>query len=1353
MKKFFPIFFSFLLITSFAFSQQKVYSPKKIAKPVAFDKTIPLRDMTPIPPQKRDRAWKDAAIPNQERRPSKRNNKFDNTDSQIDPVLQNFYGEELKNNIIANFDGVANLNGVYPPDPCGDIGPNHYIQMVNISFAIYNKSGEIMYGPVDNSTLWDGFPGPWSTSNDGDPIVLYDEEADRWMTSQFALPNFPSGPFYQLMAISETGDPLGSWYRYAYEFDDMPDYPKYGVWNDAYYMSINLFTSGSLGWGGTGVVAFERDKMLLGEEADMVYFETGASNDPESFLPADFDGTPPPAGAPGYFIYAAEGSSLGGQDRLEIYEFDVDWENTSNSTFTGPTQIITEPFDMDFCFSRSCIPQPGTSQGLDALSSRLMYRLQYRNFGDYEVMMANHTVDTDGSQHAGIRWYELRNYGTGWEIYQEGTYAPDSEHRWMGSIAMDAQGNIALGYTVSSSSTYPSIRYTGRSAGAPLGEMSFEEVELIAGTGSQTGSAARWGDYSCMSVDPIDGATFWFTHEYMQTTSTNDWKTRISAFAFEEDEIAPDPVTDLVVTDMTSNSLTMAWSATGDDGMTGNASGYDIRYSTTEITDANFNDAPQAVNSILPAAPGEAESFQIDGLEIGTMYYVAVKVMDNLSNFSTISNVSTGSTWQAPEIAANPESVYNELSPNSTMFDTINISNGSSHQSTLDYAVSLENNTFPENSVKVKLTPKALNIEQANESKDKPAEIFGQAIEGAGGPDLFGYQWIDSDEAGGPEYVWNDISGTGMVADNWTPTGTFSALDEGYAGPFDLGFNFKYYGEEFSQVYFGSNCFITFQEFSGNSYTNDQIPDGDSPNAIVAAIWDDMDGGNGGNVYYQAEADKFIIQYDNWGEYFGSGTFTFQVVLHKSGKIMVYYNSLTGDLTSSTVGIENPAGDDGLQVAYNAAYLADELAIQYSAEPEWMFVNHSGGTLYNGNEIDVELEFVTEELPEGMYSMDFVISSNDPVTPQKVVPVQLLVGNSGILCAGVSYDAGWNIVSVPYLADDMAATALFPAAATSAFAFDNGYVQADMLENGEGYWLKFDQSGSAQVCGSLVNDDITLNAGWNLVGVYGSPVSTANISTDPAGIIVSPFYSFNAAYQTTDLLQTGVGYWVKTSEAGMMSFSGAAAKKDVSVSQIGADWTSVTITDAKGATSTLYLSENSFSADEYLLPPAPPAGAFDARFSDDSFVAQTTGRIKFTTVNYPVKIRVNGDITRISDAFGGKFVNASVNSNKEVVISNSAVNELVIATGTVPTEYALSQNYPNPFNPSTKIEFSLPEASQVTLKVYNVLGEVVAELLNAQIDAGYHEVEFNAANLTSGIYFYKIESGSFADIKKMMLIK
>jgi hypothetical protein len=425
-----------------------------------------------------------------------------------------------------NFEGVPNIGGWYPPDTNGDVGPSHYVQITNDHFQIWNKQGVALYGPAPDNAPWTGFGGVCETRNDGDPLVNYDPLADRWLISQFAVPGGTDG-YHQCIAVSTTGDPTGSYYRYDFLMSKslFDDYPKMGVWPDAYYATFNMFHGAGGGYAGPWAVAYDRLRMLQGQAASFQYVALPKTQGP--LLPADLDGaTPPPAGAPGIFANF-------GANTLNFWRYHVDWTNPANSALSGPTTLAVAPFNQLCPATWSCVPQPGTTIGLDGLGDRLMYRLAYRNFGDHESLVVNHSVDV-GNGAAGLRWYEARSAPpqAPVRLYQQGTYAPDATNRWLGSIAMDKQGDIALGYTVSSGSVYPGIRYTGRLAGDPLGTLPQGEATLISGSGSQIGTASRWGDYAMMAVDPADDCTFWLTHEYVQTTGLKTWQTRVGAFKF-----------------------------------------------------------------------------------------------------------------------------------------------------------------------------------------------------------------------------------------------------------------------------------------------------------------------------------------------------------------------------------------------------------------------------------------------------------------------------------------------------------------------------------------------------------------------------------------------------------------------------------------------------------------------------------------------------------------------------------------------------------------------------------------------------------------------------------------------------
>jgi len=446
----------------------------------------------------------------------------------------------------ASFDGPSNPTGATPPDPNGDVGPSHVVVMYNAQFAVYNKLGVLQFGPVNINTLWAGFGGSCETQNAGDPVVIYDQLDDRWFLTQFTS---SGATFFNCVAVSQTADPTGSYYRWAFTTGaNFPDYPKHGFWSDAFYISTREFAGGSGGpFAGVGAYAANRAQLVAGNPTPQVIsFLQPPGTTPyvvgDGLLPTDLDGTIlPPAGTPNFYVGSMDqGGPYGApQDALSLYKFHADFAIPANSTFTLTNTLPTASFDSVFPCSpsaRECIPQPGTTRKIDILSyrQRPLHRLSYRNFGVYESLVTNQSVEATAGL-AGVRWYEIRNPNGSPVIYQQGTYAPDAVHRWMGSAAVDGSGDLAVGYSASDGTgVFPSLRYTGRLAYDPLGTLPQGEGVIHAGTGSQTSTGSRWGDYTSLSVDPVDDCTFWHVNEYYPVTSTTAWRLRIGAFKFTE---------------------------------------------------------------------------------------------------------------------------------------------------------------------------------------------------------------------------------------------------------------------------------------------------------------------------------------------------------------------------------------------------------------------------------------------------------------------------------------------------------------------------------------------------------------------------------------------------------------------------------------------------------------------------------------------------------------------------------------------------------------------------------------------------------------------------------------------------
>jgi hypothetical protein len=456
-----------------------------------------------------------------------------------DPVIQTFVQRLITSPSIPGpvltwagipFPGV--VCNCAPPDTNGDVGNTQYVQIVNEGVQVFNKTtGASLFGPVAIRSLWAGFGGVCETAGSGDPVVVYDSLADRWVVSQFAVPGGASVPQDECIAVSQTNDATGAYYRYQFHLSaNFLDYPHFGVWPDGYYMAANIFNTSGTVFLGPQAFVFDRAKMLVGDPSATSQTPgiTGGSLE-ETFLPADLDGlNPPPVGAANPFVEWPSGVPL----VYKIYKFHVDFTNPANTTFTLFASPSAAAFTQLCPTTRSCVPQLGSASNLDAIADRLMFRNAYRNING-GTLVNNYTVSANAV--AGIRWFELRNVNTGpvTAPFQESTYQPDTTWRWMGSVAMDNQGNLALGFSASSSTINPQLRYAGRLATDPVNILSGEQ-HLFDGTGSQTGTSNRWGDYSDLTVDPVDDCTFYYTSEYYQTTGSFNWRTRIGYFKFAE---------------------------------------------------------------------------------------------------------------------------------------------------------------------------------------------------------------------------------------------------------------------------------------------------------------------------------------------------------------------------------------------------------------------------------------------------------------------------------------------------------------------------------------------------------------------------------------------------------------------------------------------------------------------------------------------------------------------------------------------------------------------------------------------------------------------------------------------------
>ncbi len=468
------------------------------------DVSFPLRDLPPATPLASEEE-------EQEERDAIRTPLLRSPLLAVDPVRQDFHlaGQALQ--LATSFEGIGwNFpipgstkvwNATWQPaDPNGDVGPRHFVQVTNGGFVVFDKSGAVVYGPAYLRTLYRGFGGKCETDAESDPTVRYDALADRWLISH-QTNGMP--PNVQCVSVSTSGDPTGQYARYEFDYaDGSPDFTKFAVWPDAYYLIHDITLPAE--W----LCALDRSAMLRGASAAQQCFP-GPSGTPVA-LAADLEGTSvPPAGAAAIILAANLSDS---SSTLTVYRVHIDWGDRSKSAMDGPVAVPISPVTNTF----AGIPQPGTPQILSPMEGHLQNRLVYRNFGDHESIVGS--LPARSGDILGIRWFEVRMPSGEPALYQEGTYVPDSDHRFVGSVAMDVSGGIALAYSISSDATYAGARFTGRATVDPLGVMTQPEGTLVSGQASQE-HTLRWGDYGNLAVDPVDGCTFWYSAVYMRPDS------------------------------------------------------------------------------------------------------------------------------------------------------------------------------------------------------------------------------------------------------------------------------------------------------------------------------------------------------------------------------------------------------------------------------------------------------------------------------------------------------------------------------------------------------------------------------------------------------------------------------------------------------------------------------------------------------------------------------------------------------------------------------------------------------------------------------------------------------------------
>jgi hypothetical protein len=513
-----------LALPGFVFAEKPAHSRPEVVYDSYHDTSLPVREYSMAAPQGR--------IPHEVEHPRPRRILSHAAVAVQDLAEQTYLAPPVSATIGLNFEGIPNsangaaLEGI-PSDDNLAAGATQVVETINTAWQVFDKAtGKSVFGPQQISALFTGLPGLCGQGQTffwTDPIVLYDQIANRWIISQIAADNsFSTGN--ECIAVSESSDATGKYHRYVFKFgaNVLNDYDKLSVWPDAFYANYNLF--GASGFIADDACAYDRAAMLTGAKAKAICFK---NPNEFSFLPSNADGaTPPPSGEPSFFVDLSSSTSL------HLYRFHVDFANPSKSTFTGPFAIPVKAYTMA-CGGGTCIPQPGTSQQLDSLGDRLMFRLAYRNFTDHESLVVSHSVMTSKAA-SGERWYEIRDPNGTPKVFQQGTFTHSGNSLWMGSIDMDKEGDMALGFSESNStSLHPSLAFTGRvPTDAPNTMESLETIFTAKGSATD---ANRWGDYSSMVIDPSDDCTFWYVNQYIPKTAPKNaitFHTRVASLKF-----------------------------------------------------------------------------------------------------------------------------------------------------------------------------------------------------------------------------------------------------------------------------------------------------------------------------------------------------------------------------------------------------------------------------------------------------------------------------------------------------------------------------------------------------------------------------------------------------------------------------------------------------------------------------------------------------------------------------------------------------------------------------------------------------------------------------------------------------
>tara|TARA_B100000315_G_scaffold260807_1_gene325618 strand:+ start:9682 stop:13104 length:3423 start_codon:yes stop_codon:yes gene_type:complete len=630
-----------------------------------------------------------------------------------------------------------------------------------------------------------------------------------------------------------------------------------------------------------------------------------------------------------------------------------------------------------------------------------------------------------------------------------------------------------------------------------------------------------------------------------------------------------------------------------------------------------------------------------------------------------------------------------------------------------------------------------------------------------GGPDGEGNFWADSDNESSIPVDWIDISGIGTQL-------SFPHNDEA-ADPVSIGFDFPFYGETYSQCIVNANGWVGFGS-DNTTWDNTSIPSISAPSPAIFGFWDDLNPVNdqcneycSGNVYYHSNSERLVVWFDevaHWWTNNENSFYSFQVALYSTGDVQLNYGSITGT-HSASIGMQDETGSVGLQVSYNGDYAHNDLSIGFTGEPNWVTVFPDQGVVYANNSENVEVSFNSNGLANGGYNASMKISSNGGTC---TIPVTMTVSGES-QGMPVSYIEGWNLIGLPLTVENSYYLFLFPDAIEGTlYSYTGVYESESNLENGSGYWLRFNQQGNVSVSGSPLNSlPISISEGWNLLSGISSPVGAEDIS-DPGNILIpGTLYGYNGTYYNAVSIEPGSGYWVRSISDGEITLSSSGPSRKLAETQndLLSELGSLIFTNSDGFSGTLFcgvlLSDEELLS--YSLPPVPPAGAFDIRFGGDLKIGNEGNEILVQNEVWPLTVEFrnpqsaipNVDEWYLLDKARGKEY--ELNGNGTVEITDPTERLTLYRSTLIPEHFALYQNYPNPFNPVTTIQFSVETNSKTSLQIFDITGRLVETLVNENLEPGYHEITWNATNVSSGVYIYKLTTDAGQLTRKMILLK